>query len=57
MPSNRIRFSEDFVLKSGLVGFGTSTPREKLDIIGNALVSGNLSVAGSITDPQDKWYY
>ena len=58
MPSNRIRYSIDFVLKNSQVGFGTSTPRAKLDVIGSALISGNttisgnLSVAQTITNPQ-----
>jgi hypothetical protein len=34
---------------SGNVGIGTTTPTEKLDVIGNAKVSGTLSVGGAIT--------
>ena len=52
MPKTRIRFSDDFVLRNNLVGIGTSTPRAKLDVIGGALISGNLSVAQIITNPQ-----
>jgi hypothetical protein len=49
MPKNRIRYSNDFVLKSGQVGIGTSTPREKLDVIGSALISGNTTISGSLS--------
>lgn len=52
MPQNRIRYSNDFVLRNGQVGIGTSTPRAKLDVIGDALVSGNLGVGGSIINPK-----
>lgn len=45
MPKNRIRFSEDFVLKNNQVGIGTSTPTAKLD------VAGDLKVSGIITAP------
>lgn len=48
MPSNRIRFSNDFILRNSQVGFGTSSPRAKLDVIGNALVSGNAQVTGNL---------
>jgi hypothetical protein len=52
MPKNRIRFSDDFVLRNNLVGIGTSTPRAKLDLIGSALISGSLSVGQTITNPR-----
>lgn len=52
MPQNRIRYSNDLVLRNGQVGIGTSTPRAKFDVIGSALISGNLSVAQTITNPQ-----
>lgn len=58
MPQNRIRYSNDLVLRSGQVGLGTPTPRAKLDVIGNTLITGNttitgnLGVAQTITNPQ-----
>jgi hypothetical protein len=49
MPKNRIRFSDDFVLRNNLVGIGTSTPRAKLDVIGSALISGNTTISGNLS--------
>lgn len=37
------------VTDSGNVGIGTSTPATKLDVAGNASISGNLSVGGTFT--------
>jgi len=63
MPKNRIRYSDDFVLKNGQIGIGTSSPRVKLDVVGSANISGiitiggntnifgNLSVGQTITNP------
>jgi hypothetical protein len=45
MPRNRIRFSDDFVLKNNQIGIGTSSPTVKLD------VTGDLKVSGIITSP------
>ncbi len=41
----------DFIIidASGKVGIGTTEPAEKLDVVGNAKVSGTLSVGGAIT--------
>ena len=45
MPTNRFQFSDDFVLNNGKVGINSSTPQEKLDVVG--IVKGdNLKVTG-----------
>lgn len=50
MPKNRIRYSDDFVLRNNQVGIGTSTPGVKLDVVGDLRVSGVIT-APTITNP------
>ena len=40
MANNRIRFSNDFILKDEKVGINTTEPRAELDVGGNLYVSG-----------------
>ena len=40
MANNRIRFSNDFILKDKKVGINTTEPRAELDVGGNLYVSG-----------------
>ena len=47
MPSFRIGFGSDFVLKDQRVGLGTVNPRATLDVIGT--LKGDLSVSGVTT--------
>jgi len=46
------------VTQSARVGIGTTTPQEKLHIVGNTLVSGNTFITGNVgvgtTNPQEK---
>jgi hypothetical protein len=45
MPTNRFQFSDDFVLNNGNVGINSSSPQEKLDVVG--VVKGqDLKVTG-----------
>jgi hypothetical protein len=45
MPTNRFQFSDDFVLNNGNVGINSSSPQEKLDVVG--VVKGqDLKVIG-----------
>ena len=38
------------------VGIDTATPRESLEVAGNTIITGNLTVGGTITPTQDKHY-
>jgi hypothetical protein len=49
MPSNRISYSNDFVLRNSLIGIGTSSPRTKLDVIGSTFISSNATISGIAT--------
>ena len=45
MPTNRFGYSDDFVLNNGNVGINSSSPQEKLDVVG--VVKGqDLKVVG-----------
>ncbi len=45
MPTNRFQFSDDFILNNGNVGINSSSPQEKLDVVG--VVKGqDLKVTG-----------
>ena len=45
MPTNRFNYSDDFVLNNGKVGINSSSPQEKLDVVG-VTKAENLSVVG-----------
>jgi hypothetical protein len=45
MPTNRFNYSDDFVLNNGKVGINSSSPQEKLDVVGITKAE-NLSVVG-----------
>ena len=45
MATNRFQFSDDFVLNNGKVGINSSSPQEKLDVVGITKAE-NLSVVG-----------
>ena len=42
-----------YIENNGNVGLGTSTPSEKLEVNGNALINGNLTLTGQVLTPSD----
>jgi len=47
LVNNNISYPNILAFNAGNVGIGTYTPLEKLDIAGNATISGNLKLAGA----------
>lgn len=45
---NQIECNEDFCVNDGKLGIGTEDPSSKLNVIGDALIDGNLIVEGEI---------
>ena len=52
MANNRIRFSNDFILKNEKVGINTTEPRADLDVGGDLYVSG-IVTAGTLVSQND----
>ena len=48
MAKNRIGFGSDLVLNNSNIGIGTTDPKSKLDVVGNARISGILTVGSSL---------
>jgi hypothetical protein len=49
MVNDGYAYNDVLVLDRGNVGIGTTTPNAKLDVNGNAIVTGSLTVTGDIT--------
>ncbi len=45
----------DIYYNTGNVGIGTTTPSQKLEVVGNALVNGNLAVGNSAVSGSSTW--
>jgi hypothetical protein len=55
--TNGAAFTDDMVIKAGLVGVGTTAPQAPLDVIGGMRASGTTVIAGGACSPEGMFGY